>query len=83
MNAAPPSAAESGVVMGVSCGGALRRFRDLLVEEQGVTGTEYALVAWLIAIALIVALLFAGGSVATLWTNLGNCVASFGTSCSL
>lgn len=58
------------------------RFRSFLADEQGITATEYALMAWLLAIALIVALIFTGESVATLWSNVGNCVASWGSNCS-
>ena len=57
--------------------------RDGLAQERGVTSIEYALVAWLIAIALVAGLLVAGGAVGTLWDNIGDCVASWGKSCRL
>lgn len=58
-------------------------WRGLWSQEGGATGVEYALMAWLIAIAVVAALLLAGGAVGTMWDSLGNCVASFGKNCSL
>ncbi|MBN3797213.1 Flp family type IVb pilin [Burkholderia sp. Ac-20392] len=45
-----------------------------LREEDGVTAIEYGLIAGLIAVAIVAGVTSIGGSLGTMFTNLGTCV---------
>ncbi|EDT42570.1 Flp family type IVb pilin [Burkholderia ambifaria] len=49
----------------------IKRF---LKEEDGVTAIEYGLIAGLIAVAIVAGVTSIGGSLGTMFTNLGTCV---------
>ncbi len=46
--------------------------RNFLSDESGVTAIEYALIASLIAVFIIVALQLVGTQVSTVFTEIGN-----------
>lgn len=46
--------------------------RDFLSDESGVTAIEYALIASLIAVFIIVAVQYVGTQVSTVFTEVGN-----------
>ena len=46
--------------------------RNFLSDESGVTAIEYALIASLIAVFIIVAVQLVGGKVSTVFTEVGN-----------
>jgi pilus assembly protein Flp/PilA len=48
------------------------RVRNFLSDESGVTAIEYALIASLIAVFIIVAVQLVGGKVSTVFTEVGN-----------
>jgi Flp pilus assembly pilin Flp len=43
-------------------------------DVRGVTGSEYALIASLIALVIISGLSLAGGALDDLWAGIGNCM---------
>lgn len=54
-----------------------------LREEDGVTAIEYGLIAGLIAVAIVAGVTSIGGSLGTMFTNLGTCVTTrTATACS-
>jgi pilus assembly protein Flp/PilA len=48
------------------------RVQDFLSDESGVTAIEYALIASLIAVFIIVAVQYVGTQVSTVFTEVGN-----------
>jgi pilus assembly protein Flp/PilA len=48
------------------------RVRNLLSDESGVTAIEYALIASLIAVVIIVAVQLVGTQVSTVFSEVGN-----------
>jgi pilus assembly protein Flp/PilA len=48
------------------------RIHNFLSDESGVTAIEYALIASLIAVFIIVAVQFVGTQVSTAFTEVGN-----------
>jgi pilus assembly protein Flp/PilA len=50
----------------------MTRVRNFLSDESGVTAIEYALIASLIAVFIIVAVQFVGTQVSTVFTEVGN-----------
>ncbi|MBU9515722.1 Flp family type IVb pilin [Burkholderia multivorans] len=51
----------------------IKRF---LKEETGVTAIEYGLIAGLIAVAIVGGVSTIGGSLGTMFNNLGSCITS-------
>ncbi|KWF71716.1 Flp family type IVb pilin [Burkholderia multivorans] len=51
----------------------IKRF---LKEETGVTAIEYGLIAGLIAVAIVGGVSTIGGSLGTMFSNLGSCITS-------
>ena len=49
----------------------IKRF---LKEEDGVTAIEYGLIAGLIAVAIVAGVSSIGGSLGTMFSNLGTCI---------
>lgn len=49
-------------------------------EDDGVTAIEYGLIAGLIAVAIVAGVSSIGGSLGTMFTNLGACITSPTTS---
>jgi pilus assembly protein Flp/PilA len=49
----------------------MRRVQTLLDDESGVTSIEYALIASLIAVFIIVAVQYLGTQVSTVFTEVG------------
>jgi pilus assembly protein Flp/PilA len=54
-----------------------RMIRRLGSDDTGATAAEYALIAALVAMVIIVAVIFLGGSVFGLFDNTGSSFASF------
>ena len=50
----------------------MRSIRNFLRDEAGVTAIEYALIARLIAVFIIVAVQLVGTQVSTVFTEIGN-----------
>jgi pilus assembly protein Flp/PilA len=50
----------------------MARVRNFLSDESGVTAIEYALIASLIAVFIIVAVQLVGTQVSTVFTEVGN-----------
>ena len=50
----------------------MTRVRNFLSDESGVTAIEYALIASLIAVFIIVAVQLVGTQVSTVFTEVGN-----------
>ena len=50
----------------------IETFKRLMVEEEGADATEYALLAALIAVALIVGAAFMGNQINVLFNGVGN-----------
>ena len=50
----------------------MRSIRNFLRDEAGVTAIEYALIASLIAVFIIVAVQLVGTQVSTVFTEIGN-----------
>lgn len=53
----------------------MKTLQRLITEEEGADATEYALLAALIAVALIVGASSLGGNIGNLFSNIGNKVA--------
>jgi pilus assembly protein Flp/PilA len=51
---------------------AMTRVQNFLGDESGVTAIEYALIASLIAVFIIVAVQYVGTQVSTVFTEVGN-----------
>ena len=51
---------------------AMARVQNFLTDESGVTAIEYALIASLIAVFIIVAVQYVGTQVSTVFTEVGN-----------
>ena len=56
----------------LSCVGNMTRVQNFLGDEFGVTAIEYALIASLIAVFIIVAVQYVGTQVSTVFTEVGN-----------
>ena len=54
----------------------IQSIRAFIRDEDGAAAIEYGLIAALIAIAIIGGAVFLGGSLNTLFTNLGTCMAN-------
>lgn len=50
--------------------------KSFIREEDGVTAIEYGLIAALVAVAIIAGAALVGTSLNTLFTNIGNCIAT-------
>ena len=50
----------------------MARLQNFLRDESGVTAIEYALIASLIAVFIIMALQYVGTQVSTVFTEVGN-----------
>jgi pilus assembly protein Flp/PilA len=50
----------------------MTRVQNFLSDESGVTAIEYALIASLIAVFIIVAVQYVGTQVSTVFTEVGN-----------
>lgn len=50
----------------------LERLRGLVLEENGPTAIEYALIAALVAVVIIAALIFLGNAITNLFGYVGN-----------
>ena len=46
----------------------MQTLRKLLIDEQGSTGMEYALIASLVSVGIIAALIAFAGSASNVWT---------------
>lgn len=51
-----------------------KNIKDLLRDDRGVTSIEYALIASLIAIIIVVAVIAVGDGVKSDFNRVGNCV---------
>jgi len=60
----------------------IQSVRAFIRDEDGAAAIEYGLIAALIAIAIIVGATALGGSLNTLFENLGKCMANPKTACS-
>ena len=56
----------------------MRKFMELVKREEGVTAPEYALIASLVAVAIIIAVTALGGSVSDAFTTISNAIANAG-----
>lgn len=70
----PPSATEIGrrVVRGVT-----RAVRNFLVEENGATAVEYAVICALIIVSVITGITVFGGASADLYNGINGSISSF------
>ena len=54
----------------------VQTIRSFIRDEDGAAAIEYGLIAALIAVAIIAGAALLGGSLNTLFTSLGNCMAN-------
>ena len=54
----------------------IQSIRSFIRDEHGAAAIEYGLIAALIAVAIIAGATLLGGSLNTLFTRLGNCMAN-------
>jgi pilus assembly protein Flp/PilA len=59
----------------------MKAIMNFIREEEGVTAIEYALIAALIAIVIVVGVSAAGVSINNLFNKVATCVASPATGC--
>jgi pilus assembly protein Flp/PilA len=57
------------------------RLQALRASERGASAVEYGLLVALIAAVIILAVVFLGDTLNTIFTNTGTCIESNGTTC--